>query len=68
VQHPEAGAIPHTRAGFTLSRTSVHIERHAPVFGQDNEYVLRELLGLGDDEVAALRSDNVVRDEPPASK
>jgi crotonobetainyl-CoA:carnitine CoA-transferase CaiB-like acyl-CoA transferase len=64
-QHPEAGAIPHSRAAFTLSGTPCAITRHAPRFGQDNDYVLRELLGLDDHAVAALAAERVIASAPP---
>ena len=35
-------------------------------FGQDNEWVLRELLGLSEPEVGALRDKGVISDGIPA--
>jgi len=35
------------------------IDRGAPCYGEDNEYVYRELLGMSADEVAALDADGV---------
>lgn len=67
-RHPEAGVIPHTRAGFTLSRTSPRIEGAAPLFGEHNDEVLRDVAGLNADDVALLRADGIVRDEPPAAR
>ena len=34
--------------------------RPAPTLGQDSEYVYRELLGLGEDEIAALTESQVI--------
>ena len=38
-------------APYRLSRTPGRVDRGAPNFGTDMEYVLRELLGMSDDEV-----------------
>ncbi len=67
-QHPEAGAVPHTRAAFTLSRTPSPIERPAPVFAQDNDAVLRGLLAMSDAEIEELAAHGIIRDEPPVGK
>ncbi len=67
-QHPEAGPTPHSRAAFTLSRTTTPIERPAPLFAQHNDEVLRGLLALGEDVIRELRDQRVIRDEPPASR
>ncbi len=67
-QHPEAGQTPHSRAAFTLSRTATPIERPAPLFGQHNVEVLRDLLGVGEDAMRDLRDERVIRDEPPAPR
>lgn len=66
--HPEAGAIPHTRVAFTLSRTPSPIERPAPVFAQDNDAVLRELLGMSGAEIEELAAHGIIRAEPPEGK
>ena len=39
------------RAPYKLSRTQGRVDRGAPNFGADMEYVLRELLGMSDDAV-----------------
>ena len=64
--HPEAGAMPHTRAAFTLERTPYAIERPAPLYGEHIDYVLRELLKMSEEEVRALEADGTTRREPPA--
>jgi crotonobetainyl-CoA:carnitine CoA-transferase CaiB-like acyl-CoA transferase len=45
---------------FSLSGTPARVERAAPCLGADNAYVLGELLGLGDQEIAALEADGAV--------
>ena len=64
VPHPEAGDTPYARPAFTLSKTPTHAERHAPLYGQDTDYVLRALLGLSADDVAALESAGVTARQP----
>jgi benzylsuccinate CoA-transferase BbsF subunit len=49
--HAELGPVTIENSRFILSDTPATIHRAGPVFGQDNEYVLRQLLGLTEDEV-----------------
>ena len=42
----------------------VGIQRRAPLFGEDNHYVLRELLKLPESAVCALYESEVVSDQP----
>jgi len=64
VRHPEAGAGPHGRAAWTLSGTPSPLERHTPLFGEHNTYVLRDLLGLSDEEIASLEEERVISAQP----
>jgi crotonobetainyl-CoA:carnitine CoA-transferase CaiB-like acyl-CoA transferase len=34
--------------------------RSAPLLGEDNDYVFREILGLDDDEVGELAAEGVI--------
>jgi benzylsuccinate CoA-transferase BbsF subunit len=52
--HGELGDVTVEGSRFQLSRTPAVIERGGPTYGQDNEYVLRELLGLSEEEVIEL--------------
>ena len=45
---------------WKLSETPGGVQRAAPVMGQDNSYVFRELLGLADDQVARLEREQVL--------
>lgn len=49
--HAELGPVTIENSRFILSETPADIRRAGPTYGQDNEYVLHELLGLSDDEV-----------------
>jgi crotonobetainyl-CoA:carnitine CoA-transferase CaiB-like acyl-CoA transferase len=53
---------------WRFSRTPAHVRLPAPVFGEHNDYVFRELLGLSDDEIAALERDGVTSREPVAGQ
>jgi crotonobetainyl-CoA:carnitine CoA-transferase CaiB-like acyl-CoA transferase len=68
VRHPEAGVMPHARAAFTLSRTPYAIERPAPVYGQDVDEVLRDVLSMSAADVEALLEAGVARRDPPAAR
>lgn len=54
IEHPEMTTL--TFPGFTvrLSETPAQIRRHAPLLGQDNDYVYGELLGLAQREYLTL--------------
>ena len=50
IAHPEAGTHRHVRPAWTADATDDPPPRPAPLLGQDNEYVYRELLGFSDAE------------------
>ncbi len=54
LDHRSAGTHFHPGANFQLHGTPPVIWRAAPVVGQDNEYIYRDVLGVDDDEYAAL--------------
>jgi benzylsuccinate CoA-transferase BbsF subunit len=64
VEHPDAGATPRMRAAFTLAGADTHAPPPAPLYGQDNDWVLCELLGLADVDVQRLREGRIVADSP----
>ena len=53
VKHPEVGEYRTTRPAFIMSRDPCEVAR-APLLGEHNEYALKEVLGLSDDEIAEL--------------
>ena len=67
VEHQEMGAIDVARAPWTIVGCPMPA-RCAPMLGQDNDYVLRELLGLGDDEIAALEAKEVIANNWPSDR
>jgi hypothetical protein len=47
-----------------LSETPLSIRRPAPTLGQDNEYVLGELLGMTEQEIGQLAGEEVIGTKP----
>jgi crotonobetainyl-CoA:carnitine CoA-transferase CaiB-like acyl-CoA transferase len=58
--HPVAGTIRMTAPPVRLSETPGTVRAPAPLLGQHTEQVLRERLGLADDEIARLGSAGVI--------
>jgi len=54
VEHEVHGTIPVEGSRLRLSDTPAVIDRAAPTFGRDNHFVLRELLGYGEERIAEL--------------
>ncbi|MFC1957765.1 CoA transferase, partial [Chloroflexota bacterium] len=59
VDHPEGGTYLVHPSPIVPSK-SYHEVRRSPLLGEHNEYVLKELLGLSDDEIADLVIDGAV--------
>lgn len=62
--NPEVGPIPHLRGPWKFHGTPAPVDRPAPGFGEHNDYVLRDLLGLSVEEVEVLEAQRVVAREP----
>ena len=60
LEHAEVGKRRHLGIPWKMSRTPCEIRRPAPLFGQDTDYVLEEVIGLSSDEIAALRTKEVL--------
>ncbi len=60
VDHPVEGRQTLPGVSFRLSKTPAHLRTHAPLFGQHTDYVLRDLLGKSDSEIANLHAEGVV--------
>ncbi|MGH7916746.1 MAG: CaiB/BaiF CoA transferase family protein [Candidatus Binataceae bacterium] len=52
--HPSLGRTVVEGTRFKLSRTPAEITRAAPSLGQDNQYVLEEILGYSEERISAL--------------
>ena len=62
VSEPEAGVHLHPGRGFQFSETPLHIRNPAPALGQHNDFLYRDLMGLGDDEVQRLTEERHIGD------
>ena len=62
VDVPYVGEYPWCGPQARLSRTPLHIRRWAPRLGEDNDYVYRQVLGLGDAEYDELVDDEHIGD------
>jgi benzylsuccinate CoA-transferase BbsF subunit len=58
--HPVMGPGLYERTGFRLSDSPAGYERAGPTLGQDNDWVLGELLGLSSAEQDRLREQGAV--------
>lgn len=57
--HPEIGKYRPPRQPCVLSKTPCEIRR-APLIGEHNEYVFKEIIGMTDDEIAELVIEEVL--------
>lgn len=60
LEHPRAGKMRMPGLPFRLSATPGEIRTPSPLLGQHTDEVLREMLGLPADEIAALRAAGVL--------
>ena len=59
-EHPELGTYRPPRQPCVLSKSPCHISR-APLMGEHNEYALKEIIGLTDEEIEELVIEDVLR-------
>ena len=60
LEHPEVGKRRHMGVPWIMSRTPCKIQRPAPCLGRDTDAILMEIVGLSQDEVAALREKDIL--------
>ncbi|MDQ3261465.1 MAG: CaiB/BaiF CoA-transferase family protein [Burkholderiales bacterium] len=60
IPHPLAGSVPQVANPMRFSETPIEYHAAPPTLGQHNEYVLRELLGMGSDDIEKLSRKNVI--------
>jgi benzylsuccinate CoA-transferase BbsF subunit len=61
LDHPATGTDIVGGVAWKLNRTPGQLRRHAPLLGEHNDYVLRDLLKLSDAEIADLEQREVLR-------
>ena len=54
LEHPEIGPHIYQPPPYRFSKTPHELTMPAPCMGQHNEYILKEVLGMSDDEIADL--------------
>ncbi|HEX2171440.1 MAG TPA: CoA transferase [Dehalococcoidia bacterium] len=59
-ERPDVGAVTVTASAARFSETPAAVHRPAPRLGQDNDYILRDLLGLTGPEVERLIDEAVI--------
>ena len=60
VEHPEIGPMHLPSPGFRLEPTPAGFQRGPALLGQHTEEVLREVLGLSEDEITSLIVEEAV--------
>ena len=64
VSHAVAGEWEMDGTPWRMSETPGHIRIPPPAFGEHNDYVFQELLGLSAEEIETLRADGITGDTP----
>lgn len=59
---PDYPATEFARPPYRFSRSEVDLRTPPAAFGEHNDYVYREVLGLGDEEIERLRADGHIAD------
>jgi crotonobetainyl-CoA:carnitine CoA-transferase CaiB-like acyl-CoA transferase len=60
IEHPRVGKYNAINFPVKMSMTQPEIKRHAPLLGQDNKYVICELLGKSDEYYEDLKKKGIV--------
>ena len=60
LDHPTMGRRAYDGPSFRLSETPANLHKTAPLLGEDNEYVWKNVAGLGDDEYVELLIDGAL--------
>ena len=60
LEHAEIGRMKHAGIPWQLHGTPLQIERAAPCMGEDNAYVVQELLGRSEGEFQRLLDEGVL--------
>jgi len=58
LEHPVLGVFGHPTPPFKLLKTKAQV-RTSPCFGEHNEYICTQILGISDDEFVELLQEGV---------
>jgi benzylsuccinate CoA-transferase BbsF subunit len=61
LEHPEIGPVPYAGSQFKMSGYTGGPRRPSPLLGEHNVFVLQELLGLDDDEIADIIATGAIQ-------
>jgi formyl-CoA transferase len=64
VSHAVAGTWEMEAPHWRMSETPAHVRIPPPSFAEHNTWVFRDLLGLSEEEIAALKAEGVTGDVP----
>jgi crotonobetainyl-CoA:carnitine CoA-transferase CaiB-like acyl-CoA transferase len=67
VEHRDAGSWEMDGPAYRFAHRPTSIRRNAPAFGEHNDFVLREIAGLTDSEIAELYRQGITSSEPNMS-
>ncbi len=59
-EHPHLGERLNEGSPMKFSHTEAGVRRHAPLFGEHNNYVYGELLGMSQEEIEQLHREGVI--------
>jgi crotonobetainyl-CoA:carnitine CoA-transferase CaiB-like acyl-CoA transferase len=68
VDHPEVGAYKQVTTPWRLSKSPRRSTQPAPSLGAHNRYVLNDLLGLSEQEIAALEAEGIIGTRPTTAE
>jgi formyl-CoA transferase len=60
LRHPTLGTLKQAGFPYNFSATPAEPRRHPPLLGEHTDEVLRELLGLGPEQIAHLRGEGAI--------
>lgn len=60
VDHPAAGPMQMAGVPIKLSETPGSVDKPAPLLGQHTEAILKQMLGLSDEDIVALRQQKII--------
>ena len=64
LERDHVGLQPNASAPFRTGAGPIPIRHPAPTLGQDNDYVLTEILGLSAQELSALENQEIIGTKP----